>query len=95
MKVKKPSCSSFRRFSNVKLAAGSVVVRQAHTLHDQKYVDACLLNISFQNHGHYYGVGLPFAAITASSGKAFHSMLEQCCGDLLPFSHKYVSEVGH
>ena len=29
-----------------------------------------------------------------SSGKAFH-MLEHCCGDMLPFSHKSIREVGH
>ena len=29
-----------------------------------------------------------------SSGKDFHEMLEHCCGDLLPFSHKSISEVG-
>ena len=49
-------------------------------IHDQKYTDTCSLNISFQNHGHYYGVGHPFAAITASTllgrlsaGTCFHS----------------------
>ena len=26
-----------------------------------------------------------------SSGKAFHEMLEHCCGELLPFSHKSIS----
>ena len=26
------------------------------------YVDTCSSNISFQNHGHYYGVGSTFAA---------------------------------
>jgi hypothetical protein len=35
--------------------------------HDQKYVETCSSNISFQNHGHYYGVCPPFAAITAST----------------------------
>ena len=38
-----------------------------NTLHGQKYGDPCLLSISFQNHGHQYGVGTPFAAITAST----------------------------
>jgi hypothetical protein len=37
------------------------------TLHDQKYVDSCSSNISFQNHGPSFGVGPPFAAITAST----------------------------
>ncbi|KAK6322617.1 hypothetical protein J4Q44_G00074090 [Coregonus suidteri] len=31
------------------------------------YVDTCSSNISFHNHGHSYGVGPPFAAITAST----------------------------
>ena len=30
-----------------------------------------------------------------SSGKAFYLMLEHCCGDLLPISHKSISGVGH
>ena len=38
-----------------------------YTLHYQKYVDTCLSKISLQNHGHQYGVGPPFAAITAST----------------------------
>jgi len=29
-----------------------------------------------------------------SSGTAFHEMLEHCCGDLFPFSHKSIREVG-
>ena len=39
---------------------------EAHTVHIQKYVDMCS-NISCQNHSHQYGVGPPFAAITAST----------------------------
>ena len=30
-----------------------------------------------------------------SSGKASNQMLEQCCRNWLPFSHKSISEVGH
>ena len=30
-----------------------------------------------------------------SSGKDLHLILEHCCRDLLPFSHKSISEVGH
>ena len=30
-----------------------------------------------------------------SSGKAFHKMLKHCCGDLLLFNHKSISEIGH
>jgi hypothetical protein len=29
-----------------------------------------------------------------SSGKVFHYMLERCCGDLLPFSHKRIVRSG-
>ena len=37
------------------------------TLHDQKHVETCSSNISFQNHGHSFGVGPPFASLTAST----------------------------
>lgn len=43
-----------------------------------------LLDILFQNHGHYYGVA-PFYNILHSNGKTFHKTLEGGCGNLYPF----------
>ena len=42
------------------------IQREQCTLHDKKYVETCSSNISFQNHGHYFGAGPPFVAITGS-----------------------------
>lgn len=40
------------RYENTQVHAMLEPRRKLHTLHDQQYVDICLLNISFQNNGH-------------------------------------------
>ena len=55
---------------------GKASFLKATTLHGQNYVDTCSSNISFQNHGHKYGVGPPFAAVTSS---ILLGRLSTCC----------------
>ncbi len=52
------------------------------------YTHMWWLNISFQNHGH------SFAAIKAYKVDTINTVLESGCKDLLPLSHKSISEVG-
>ena len=64
------------------------------TLHGQKYVNSCSSNISFQNHGHQYGFGPQFAAITASTllGRLFTRCWNIAVGTCCARPHKSISE---
>ena len=48
-------------------------------------------------HSKIMGINMELVpSLYCSSGKTFHeNMLEHCCRDLIPFSHKRISEVGH
>ena len=61
--------------SGGKITQLSYLSKSKDAPYGQKYVDNCSSNVSFQHHGHYYGAGPSFDAITASIhsfGKVFH-----------------------